>query len=252
MIKGLYSAVSAMVMNANRQQILSHNVANMDVPGFKQVMATVSKYIDTQAVNPMSSLNLGENTDELGLLGLGVFSGEDEIDFSQGSLIPTDNDFDLAIQGTAFFHLKTPDGDRYTRDGRFILDEAGNLVTTEGYQVLNSSNQPIKLDAGEFEVTSAGELFVDGKSVGKIGLIEFEDPAADLEHAEGNLYSANGTGKAAVNSSVAQGALENANVNAAQLMAQMIEVNRAYEAAQEMVSNQDELLGKTISSLGRY
>ena len=50
MIKGLYSAVSAMVMNAARQQVLSHNIANMETPGFKQIMTSVSDFMPEQPV----------------------------------------------------------------------------------------------------------------------------------------------------------------------------------------------------------
>jgi flagellar basal body rod protein FlgG len=50
---------------------------------------------------------------------------------------------------------------------------------------------------------------------------------------------------------VVQGYLESSNANISQLMTQMVEVGRSYEAAQKLVQNQDELLGKTIASLGR-
>ncbi len=251
MIKGLYSAVSAMLMNSNRQQILSHNVANMDTPGFKEVMATVEKFQTTTAIDPMSVLNSTGSTRVVGMLGLGVQSGADENDFSQGSLQKTDNPYDLAIQGTAFFHVKTPDGDRYTRDGRFIKDASGKLVTTEGYQVLGKGGQPIQLADGKVEFSSTGEIYIDGTPSGQLDLAEFDDLSKSLKHDQGNMFTASGSPKAASSSSVVQGALESSNVNAAQIMAQMIEVSRAYEAAQQMVQNQDELLGKTISSLGR-
>lgn len=252
MIRGLYSAVSAMIMNANRQKILAHNVANIDVPGFKQIMATMEENIGTYVSNPMSSLNLGEQADALGLLGLGVMSGEDEIDFTPGSLLSTGNSFDLAIQGSAFFHVETPDGERYTRDGRFLLDNESTLVTTEGYRVLDDGGQPITIPSSEFEVFPSGDITVDGNIVARLGLAEFEDPAAALVHYSGNYYTATGNAQEATQSTVLQGVLESSNVNAAQVMAQMVEVSRAYEAAQELVSNQDQLLGKTISSLGNF
>ena len=50
---------------------------------------------------------------------------------------------------------------------------------------------------------------------------------------------------------VVQGYLETSNANPSQLMTQLVEVARSYEAAQKLVQNHDELLGKTIASLGR-
>jgi flagellar basal body rod protein FlgG len=251
MIKGLYSAVSAMIMNSNRQQTLSHNVANIDTPGFKQILATVQGYKSTEAINPMSSINIGESASELGLLGLGVQSGPDAVDFTQGGMQTTDNPLDLAIQGTAFFHVKTADGDRYTRDGRFIRDASGMLTTSDGYQVLDDSGQSIKLDAGTVGVSSTGEISVDGKKVAQLDLAEFDHPSTDLQHDEGNLFTATGTINTAKDSTIVQGALESSNVDSTQVMSQMVEITRFYEAAQQMVQNQDALLGETISSLGK-
>ena len=250
MIKGLYSAVSAMLVNSNRQQILSHDVANMDTPGFKQILSTVEEFSTTRALNPMGSLYEGCDSSELGLLGLGVQSGLDTVDFTQGGIQTTDNPYDLAIQGTGFFHVKTPEGDRYTRDGRFNRDASGMLVTTEGYQVLGKDGQPIQLTEGDLVINSSGGISVGGVNTAQLDLVEFENPSTDLQHDQGNLFMASGTGKAAVNSSIMQSALEASNVSAAQVMSQMIEIARAYEAAQQMVQNQDELLGKAISSLG--
>lgn len=251
MIKGLYSAVSAMLMNANRQQVLSHNVANLDTPGFRQILATAEEFVNTTAFDPMDSFNLDTDARAIGTFGLGVQSGKEAIDFSQGGIQETGNSLDVAIQGTAFFHVKTPEGDRYTRDGRFICDASGTLVTVEGYQVLNKSGQPIKLGKGDIDINPRGEIALEGKIVSQLGLAEFDDPRKALLHDQGNLFKAGSSPKTEITSSVVQGALETSNVNSAQIMTQMMEVARAYEAAQQLVQNQDDLLGKTISYLGK-
>lgn len=250
MIKGLYSAVTAMLTNSRRQQILSHNVSNMDTPGFKQILSTVEEFTHTQAVDPMNSINAGSPLRELGVLGLGVQKGLDSIDFTQGGLKNTNNPLDVGISGSAFFHIKTPEGDRYTRDGRFIRNENGELVTPEGYYVIGKGGQNIKLADGDVDIRSDGAIAINGLQTSQLDLVEFENPIEDLEHDQGGIFLAKGTPKASSTSTVVQGALESSNVSSAQLMAQMIEISRAYEAAQQMVQNQDELLGKTISSLG--
>ena len=133
MIKGLYSAVSAMVMNAARQQVLSHNIANLQTPGFKQISDhRAGDFMQNQAVyangkfqaNPMNYV---------GTLGLGTQIGLEYMDLRQGALQDTSNPLDFALQGNGFFVWRRPMAKRYTRDGRFLRDADNNLVTVEGF-----------------------------------------------------------------------------------------------------------------------
>jgi flagellar basal body rod protein FlgG len=250
MIKGLYSAVSAMVMNAARQQVLSHNIANMQTPGFKQILTTAEDFMQNQSVYS-SDNTLNGSVDYIGKLGLGTQIGPEFIDFGQGALQSTGNQLDFALQGNGFFNVKTPDGNRYTRDGRFLRDAGNTLVTVDGFQVLDDAGQPIQLPEGEISVTSDGAVSVNGTAVAKLGIGVFANPPTDLQHTEGNLFTGPTASTSQDAPQVAQGYLETSNANTAQLMTQLVEVARSYEAAQKLVQNQDELLGKTIASLGR-
>ena len=250
MIKGLYSAVSAMVMNAAPQQVLSHNIANLQTPGFKQVLTTVEDFMQNQSVYT-SENSLNQSVDYIGTLGLGTQIGAEYIDFEQGALLDTGNPLDFALEGNGYFRVKTPDGNRYTRDGRFLRDADNTLVTIEGFQVLDDAGQAIQLPDGDISVGPDGALSVNGTAVAQLGIGVFANPDTDLQHTEGNLF----TGPAASTSQdvprVVQGYLEGSNANPSQLMTQLVEVARSYEAAQNIVRNQDELLGRTIASLGR-
>jgi flagellar basal body rod protein FlgG len=250
MIKGLYSAVSGMMMNAARQQVLSHNVANLQTPGFKQILTTAQDFMQSQPVYSTGNTH-NPKIDYIGLLGLGSQISTEYIDYEQGSFQDTGNPLDFALQGNAFFTVKTPDGNRYTRDGRFLRDSDNTLVTTEGFQVLDDAGQPILLPDGDVGVSPEGAITVNNTAVANLGIGVFTDPRVDLQHTGGNLF----TGPAASTSQdipdVAQGYLEASNANPSQLMTQLVEVARSYEAAQKLVQNQDELLGKTIASLGR-
>ena len=251
MIKGFYAAVSAMLTNANRQQLLAHNVANLDTPGFKQILSSYQDFMYTPVNEPSGNLLASQRPNPIGVLGLGAQLGPELVDFGQGALQMTANPFDFAIEGEGFFQVQTPDGERFTRDGRFLRDAEGNLVTFQGYAVLSESGQPIRVEAGEVNVTPEGLVLVDGEEVATLGVFMFEDPKADLERTEGNLYTAAAQPTGPGVGRVAQGYLEMSNANPTQIMAQLVEVARSYEAAQQMVQNQDELLGKTISILGR-
>lgn len=249
MIKGFYSAVSGMVMNAARQRVLSHNIANMETPGFKQIFTSVSDFMQDQAVY---ANRLNGSTDYVGTLGLGSQIGLEFVDFEQGALEETENPLDFAIQqGNGFFRVQTPDGERYTRDGRFLRDAENNLVTVEGFNVLDDAGNPIELPDGEVALASDGTISVNGEEVTQLGIGVFENPRDELQHTEGNLFSGPGESTSDDEPRVVQGYLETSNANPSQLMTQLVEVVRSYEAAQKLVQNQDELLGKAISSLGR-
>ncbi|NOH01735.1 MAG: flagellar hook-basal body protein [Chloroflexi bacterium] len=249
MIKGLYSAVSAMVMNAVRQQALSHNIANMQTPGFKQIFTSAGDFMQEQAVYVNGKA--GTKSVYVGNLGLGTQIGLEFVDFSEGALQRTDHPLDFALQGSGFFRVETPDGERYTRDGRFLRDAENNLVTVEGFSVLDAAGQPIQLPDGEVAVASDGTISVNGEEVAQLGIGVFENPETELEHTEGNLFTGPADSTSEDVPRVVQGYLEMSNANPSQVMTQLVEVARSYEAAQKLVQNQDELLGKTIASLGR-
>jgi flagellar basal-body rod protein FlgF len=250
MIKGLYSAASAMLANLYRQGLLAHNVSNVDTPGFKQVLTALDDFKQSEVIFPTDT-NLSDSPLQwIGNLGLGVETAPDITDFEQGGLRHTGQSLDFAIEGAGFFRIQTPDGERYTRDGRFVRDIENNLVTIEGYQVLDDGGQPINLPDGDIVVSPDGTIMVNGQTIAKLGLASFENPVQELTRDLPNLFAAEGGPTSDVYGSVSQGYLEMSNANTAQLMTQMVSVTRAYEAAQKMVQTQDELLGKTISTLG--
>ncbi|MBL8058361.1 MAG: flagellar hook-basal body protein [Anaerolineales bacterium] len=259
MIKGLYAAASAMLAGLTRQNIISHNLANIDTPGFKQVLTSLDDFVDTpvsthtRAAGWFTPLRLVNQPRALGDLGLGVETIEPVTDFEDGALRQTSQPLDLALNGAGFFRVQTPDGERYTRDGRFLRDAGGTLVTVDGFQVLNAAGAPITLPEGTVSVAGDGTLAVNGQAAGQLGLAAFTDPATELSRdpTNGNLFTAAGAPTGTVAGTVVQGYLETANINPAQLMTQMVSVGRAYEAAQRLVQTQDDLLGRAIATISR-
>ena len=255
MIKGLYSAASAMLAGLTQEELISHNLANVDTPGFRQVLTSLDDWKAT-SVNTVPGVTFGTDPERyLGQLGLGTDTIPEVNDFSQGALRQTGYPLDVAIQGNGFFHIRTPNGDRYTRDGRFQRDAAGNLVTPEGFAVLNAAGNPIAIPDGEVAIDRQGNIDVNNRPVTQLGVAAFANPTTELtrDADTGDAFAtANGGGPTSTfTGTTEQGFVENSNVNAAQMMAQMVTVNRAYEAAQRMVQSQDNLLGETIAQVGR-
>jgi flagellar basal body rod protein FlgG len=163
----------------------------------------------------------------------------------------TGNELDLGIEGDGFFRVRTPEGERYTRDGRFLRDANGMLVTVDGYAVLSTGGQPITLPAGTLDVQTNGTITINNQQAGQIGLANFQNPETDLERSANNTFNATTAPTGTATGTIHQGYLEASNANASQIATQMVTVARSYEAAQRMVQAQDELLGETIASLGR-
>ena len=256
MIKGLYAAASALIANMTRQNVLSHTIANLDTAGFKRTMITFDDYLSTAVVQPPANSALPKQMAYIGNLGLGVTTSPEITDFSQGSLRQTGQPLDFAIQGEGFFRVQTPQGERYTRDGRFLRDAEGQLVTIDGYAVLDTNGQTITLPEGDLVALGDGTILVGSDQgatqVGQLGLVSFADPVNELSADLPNTYAANGDPGGEEVGTIAQGFLEMANASPASLVTEMSLVARAYEAAQQMVQTQDELLGKAIASLGQW
>lgn len=249
MIKGLYSAASAMITGVYRQQAVAHDIANVDTPGFKQILTSLTDFDTTNAYTQHLS-NSNTSPTYLGDFGLGVMASPETTDFTQGTLKTTESPLDFAIEGEGFFRINTAAGERYTRDGRFSKDANGLLVTVDGNPVLSSTGQTIKLAEGDVAVSPDGTISINGTGNVKIGLAFFED-LTTLTRDGDNYFASSATPTATGGGSILQSTLEQSNVDSARLMTQMIEISRSYQAAQQMVQNQDELLGKAISTLGR-
>lgn len=255
MINGLYSAASAMLATMHEQSVLAHNTANLDTPGFKQVLVGLDDFTHRSSLAPTEKQSSVVNSigRYIGEVGLGVDTRPEETDFSDGALKYTGETLDLAIHGPGYFHIQMPDGEEgYTRDGRFSLDAEGNLVTVDGNLVLDDGGEPIQIEeTGEVNVTRGGVIYVDGEEVGQVGVVVFENPEEDLERTYPNTYTSNAEPTDEGRGEVVQKYLESSNANMAEIITRMTQVARHYEAAQKMVQNQDELLGKAIGTLGQ-
>jgi flagellar basal-body rod protein FlgF len=250
MIRGFYSAASSLMAGLFRQELISHNLANVNVAGYKEVNTSLGEF-DRILLDRFSAGgpgNLASGT--VGSTTLGVVTGGAVTDFAEGSLQQTSQPFDLAISGDGFFTLQSPDGERYTRDGRFTRDTNGNLVSVDGYLLMGNNGQPVNVPEGEVTIEPTGLIRVDNTEVGQISLMTFADTAADLKRDGQNTFIALNPGQANENANVRQGYLEMSNVDPARAMTQMMTVARAYEAAQRAMQLQDEMLGKAVNEIG--
>lgn len=236
-----------MIAGVNQQELKAHNAANVNTPGFKEVFTTLQEFQQTDIV-PSTPNSENVSRQPIGHLGLGVMTTDPLTKFTDGALQATNQPLDFAIQGDGFFRIMTSDGERYTRDGRFTRNLNGNLVAVDGNLVLGSSGNPIQVPDGDLTVDSRGAVFSNNILTAQLGIAEFEQPELKLQRESGNLFKAQGDPVNIVsNTTVHQGFLEMSNVNVVALMIS----TKTYEANHKMVQTQDELLGKSISILGK-
>ncbi len=134
MIKGLYSAFSAMEAAWKYQEVLANNVANANTAGFKREVASKESFADVLLSQqaPVPAPFPARIQAVIGQIGTGSFIADFVTDWAQGALQATEGELDLGLSG-GFFSIETPGGDQYlTRDGRFGRDAAGDLVTSQG------------------------------------------------------------------------------------------------------------------------
>jgi len=125
MDSGYYAACTALAARTQALDTIANNLANANTAGYRAEHNVFSAVLATAGTG--SALSNAMNN-------YGVMSGT-SLDLSQGALQKTGNDLDLAIQGPAFFVIKTASGPMYTRNGSFQLAADGKLVTAEGYPV---------------------------------------------------------------------------------------------------------------------
>lgn len=238
MNRGIYATATGMLASQKWLDVVSNNLANVSTNGFKRdELAFADAY-----VREMRTAGGAGRT--IGSLGSGATLVSQYTVFEQGPVTATGNPLDLAITAdNALFAVQTPQGTRYTRDGAFALDSERQLVTKQGYPVLDDSGSPISLPEGEFSISASGAILSEGQEVARIGVY-----SGTFRKAGGSLYEGSNA-EAISEPSLSPGAIEGSNVNAVEAMIQMISVNRSFELAQKSITQQDELTQRLISSL---
>ena len=277
MLRGIYTAASGMVAQMHRMDALANNLANVDVTGYKRDTTIhkafpeilIRRLNDNGVYNfPFGSIETGPVA---GKLGTGVEMNELFTIFEQGALKETDSVFDAALDGEGFFSIDTQRGERYTRNGNFVLGSEGLLVTKDGMPVLGQ-NGYIQLKENNFVIDAQGRVWQNASFAGDenrlvsveenewenlelvdtLKLVEFRR-SRYLKKQGDSLWMATAESGAASEiegsrrPKLYQGFLETSNVNPVREMVDMIEVNRAYEANQKVIQSQDSLAGNLIN-----
>jgi flagellar basal-body rod protein FlgF len=280
-VRGLYTAASGMNVQQNRLDEIANNLANVDLNGYKKDTA-IQKAFPEMLMRRMNDdgvynfpVGSVDTSPIVGTIGTGVETNEVYTNFSQAPLKQTENDFDAALEGRGFMMVQTPQGERLTRNGAFVVNADGYLVTKSGDFVLGE-NGPIKLKKNNFVIDQDGTVWQNStfaaddkrlvsqaenqwENIEKVDRLQIVDVKRERYlQKQGNSYwkATEESGLPGImgpdgRPKVRQGFLEGANVNAVQEMVEMIEVNRAYDANQKTIQTEDSLIGKLWNEVVR-
>jgi len=214
--------------------LTAHNLSNAQTPGFKKDVSLFHAFLDER-------VDLQALVQEDGI----------KTQFQQGTVQPTGNALDLAIEGQGFFKVKTPQGIRYTRAGHLKMNSEKVLVDANGYPVLGRQKE-ISVKGQKIVIGKDGTVTVDGNEVDQLALVSF--PSLDSLVKEGNslFRLEEGVKESQVSDrQIIQGSLEMSNVNPVEEMVRMIDSLRTYESCLKLIQSQDEMDGKAANEIGR-
>jgi flagellar basal-body rod protein FlgF len=209
----------------------THNMANLQTPGFREMLSTF-RAVPVEGASADSRAFVVDSTPGA--------------DWTPGSVTPTGNPLDLAIEDQGLFSVRRADGqEAYTRAGKFHLDPMGFLVTLAGQNVLDDQGRSIQLPEGSQDILIQSNGVVRARLPGQL----VDSPVARLN----GLFTSSEDQLPAEEVRVVQGSLEGSNVNAAQAMAQMIAQNRLFDLNIRLVqvAEQNSKTAGSLMSLSR-
>ncbi|GFZ77596.1 flagellar basal-body rod protein FlgG [Elstera cyanobacteriorum] len=254
-MRSLNIGATGMLAQQLNVEVISNNIANLNTTGFKRSRAEFQDllYQNERRVGSTSS-DAGTTIPSGIQVGLGVRTAAVYRMHEQGNIQPTNNPLDIAVQGQGYFAVDLPTNEiAYTRAGSFQLNENGQIVTPDGYQLRGPGQIP--QNAQSITINSSGEVLVkvpgqtQAQNVGQINLTTFVNEAG-LQATGQNLFmqtQASGEPDEGVpgveqRGTILQGFLETSNVNIVSEITNLITAQRAYEMNSRVIETSDQMM----------
>ena len=254
MIRALWTSAGGMEAQQMNLDVIANNLANVNTSGFKKSSLEFSEMMYDTSESPGASSTDSSTTPTGIQVGYGSKAVATERNFTQGNLQQTGNTYDVAIQGQGFYKVTLPDGTfAYTRDGSFLVNADGNLVTNQGYLVTGVGQ--IDPKATNITIGSDGTIsatvnnaavkispitisnFPNPEGLNSLGSNLYQQTAASGNAVDGQTPGVNGMG------TLAQGYIETSNVQVVEEMVNMIQAQRAYEINSKAIQTSDQMMG---------
>lgn len=232
-----YVAVSSQAALSHQMEVVANNLANVSTTGYKAQRVVFSQYL----------VPSGSGSDTAFVHDAATYR-----DAKQGPLTRTGNSLDVAIDGTGYLAVTTPDGERYTRNGHFQLGPDGSLVTAQGYAVQSDGGGPVTLPAGatDIVINKDGTVSTRNGTVGKIRLVAFDDDNQVQAGADG-LYVSNANPVPVTGATLRQGMIEESNVQPVIELTRLMNISRSYSAISDMINDENDRMKNAIEKLSK-
>ncbi|MCW6507357.1 flagellar basal-body rod protein FlgF [Lichenifustis flavocetrariae] len=238
MQSNFYVGMSGQLAIERRLQTVASNVANMNTAGYRADGVTFETVMSNTGETPVAFST----------------EGQTYISRMSGELTKTDNPLDVAVQGDAWFGIKTPSGVAYTHDGRLKIGAGGEITTINNYPILDAGGSSMIVDpsAGPPVIAQDGMLTQQGRQIGAIGLFSI-DPNTKLTRAPNSAVIPD---KAATpildftDAGMAQGFIEGSNVNPVLELSKLIQIQHSLDSVTSMNQESDSSLQEAIKTLG--
>lgn len=257
MIRSLWTGTTGMNGQQLNLDVIANNLANVSTTGFKKSRADFQDLMYQIMKVPGSQTSADTESPSGIQVGLGVRPAAVQKIFTEGDLIQTNNELDVAIEGEGFFQVELPNGETaYTRAGAFKRDSDGRMTTSDGYPLLPG----ITIPEGSRQITISETGVVSAiigadtisTEIGNFETVTFTNNGGLLAIGK-NLFRETASSGAAVAGTpgddgygvLLQNFLEGSNVNIVEEMATMITTQRAYEINSKTIQTSDEMMQTT-------
>jgi flagellar basal-body rod protein FlgF len=234
MDRGLYVAMTGAKQIMQAQAVNNHNIANSSTTGFR---ADGVAFTSEPIYGPGYASRVN------------AVAGDAGTDFSSGVLMSTNRPLDVAVNGKGFIAVRGADGqEAYTRAGDLQVTALGAVITSTGFPVLSESGPltvppSTQVTIGTDGTVSVVPLGLSAAAQSQVDRIKLVNPSTkDLQKGSDGLLRLKSGGKAKTDETVtiASGELESSNVNAAQSLVNMIELQRLYELQIKSINSTDQ------------
>jgi flagellar basal-body rod protein FlgF len=239
-----------------RQDVLSNNLANLNTAGFKPDVAVA---MPREVVRIEDGVMDSPSNELLERLGGGVLLQSNRVNFAQGTLNPSGNALDVALDGPGMFRVSpagSPEGKAMlTRDGRMTLNSSGTLVTASGgAPVLDSAGNEITLRrGGSIQIDGRGVIRQNGAPVATLGVFQVQDPT-QIEKAGDGIMRINDSLVSELPSEqrrVRHFAYEDSGVNEIRTLMDLTSASRSIDSNVSLMEQHDKMMEQAINSLGK-
>lgn len=244
MFQGYYDLTSNMITQNRSMNVISNNMTNISTPGYKEDRLMQSTFRD-EMIYRYDRKDSDART-PVGVVSRMNIADERVTDYTEGGIRETGAPMDVGLTGNGFFEIQTDNGNVYTRNGSFNLDDNGYLILP-GFGRVLGTNGPIQLTTDNITIDKQGNIMNEGGTqiFGTLRVVDFAD-YGQLTKVTGGVFRANAQPQAAQGVTITQRYLEDSNVNMAEEMTRMMSGQRVLQSSAQLLKMYDQLMAKMV------